>query len=129
MANESVNALSLKQFPTLCQLGVVGNLSDGQLLESFLAGNKETAEASFHGLGRPARADGPASLPTDPPECGRCADAFQATFLVLVRRAGTVRKRDSVASWLYGIALRMAQRARARRGPASAFIRRNARRR
>ena len=50
MASESVNALSLKDFPTLCRLGVVGNLSDGRTLESFLAGDKETAEASFAAL-------------------------------------------------------------------------------
>ena len=39
-------------------------------------------------------------------------DAFQATFLVLLRRAGSIRKRDSVASWLFGVALRVARRAR-----------------
>src|SRR5262249_31655390 len=41
-------------------------------------------------------------------------DAFQATFLVLARKAGSITKQESVASWLYQVAYRTAVRARAR---------------
>jgi hypothetical protein len=40
-------------------------------------------------------------------------DAFQATFLVLVRKAPTIRERGLLSSWLYGVAYRVANRARA----------------
>src|SRR6516165_5698417 len=40
-------------------------------------------------------------------------DAFQATFLVLARKAGSIRKREAVGSWLYGVACRLAQKAKA----------------
>jgi RNA polymerase sigma factor (sigma-70 family) len=47
-------------------------------------------------------------------------DALQATFLLLVRKAGSVRKRESVGPWLHGVARRVALEARddvARRSP------------
>ncbi len=44
-------------------------------------------------------------------------DAFQATFLVLLRKAGSVGRRPSLGCWLYGVASRVAAKARCRRAP------------
>ena len=88
----------------LFDIGVVGDLSDGQLLERFTTGHREAAELAFHSL---VERHGPMVLRVcrrlldDPNDA---EDAFQATFLVLLRRAGAIRDRGSVAAWLHGVA-------------------------
>ena len=39
-------------------------------------------------------------------------DAFQATFLILVRKAGSIRRRENLGTWLHGVARRVAVRAK-----------------
>jgi RNA polymerase sigma factor (sigma-70 family) len=106
-------ALSIpRSLGALFDIGVVGDLSDGQLLERFTTGHREAAELAFHAL---VERHGPMVLQMcrrlldDPNDA---EDAFQATFLVLLRRAGEIRDRGSVSAWLHGVALRVASRAR-----------------
>jgi RNA polymerase sigma factor (sigma-70 family) len=84
-------------------------LSDRQLLDRFATRRDETAFAALverHGpsvlaVGRRVLHDRHAA-----------EDVFQATFLVLARKAASIRKRTSIASWLYGVAHRLAVRAK-----------------
>ena len=84
--------------------------SDGQLLEDFL---RTHDEAAFETL---LRRHGPMVLGVcrrTLPNAHDAEDAFQATFLVLVRKASTIRPREMVGNWLYGVACRTAMKARA----------------
>jgi RNA polymerase sigma factor (sigma-70 family) len=100
-----------------------GDLTDGQLLERFLSRREE---AAFEAL---VRRHGPMILGV----CRRvlrcdhdAEDAFQATFLVLVRKAASVIPRELVGNWLYGVAHRTALKARsitARRRAVEAQVR------
>ena len=95
-------------------LGAVGTVSDGQLLDWFVSSRDESAEAAFEEL---MIRHGPMVLSICRNVLGDlhdAQDAFQAVFLVLANRARSIRRRDSVASWLFGVAQRVAARARSR---------------
>src|SRR5262245_8008086 len=82
---------------------------DRQLLDRFLADRDESAFAELverHGAMVLAVAGNVLRHRQD------VEDVFQATFLVLVRQAGSVRKRGSAGSWLHGVAYRLALKAR-----------------
>jgi DNA-directed RNA polymerase specialized sigma24 family protein len=83
--------------------------SDGELLGRFCASRDDAAFAVL------LRRHGPMVLAVGrrllrPDEAD---DVFQASFLLLARKAATIRKRESVASWLHGVAHRLALKARA----------------
>ena len=98
----------------LLTAGTLGSLSDGELLDHFRRDAGSSGQEAFrmlverHGamVLRVCR-----GLLKDPHEA---EDAFQATFLVLVRRAASIRRRETIGSWLYGVASRVARRARIR---------------
>jgi len=103
------HAVASQQLRMLLDVGTVVGLTDGQLLDLFESRRDETAFTALmerHG-------------PMVRRVCGEvlgnqhdAEDAFQATFLVLAQQVGSIRRRDSVASWLYGVALRVSACAR-----------------
>jgi RNA polymerase sigma factor (sigma-70 family) len=100
----------LRQFEQLFTAGTVAGLGEGQLLERFVARRDEAAFAALVARHGPMVLGVCRGLLFDPNDV---EDAFQATFLVLVERAGAIRDRDLLGPWLYGVALRVAARARA----------------
>src|ERR1700676_5550738 len=85
-------------------------MSDGQLLECFIT---DRDDAAFEAL---VRRHGPMVLGVCRRVVGHAQDAedaFQATFLVLVRKAASLRSRDLLGAFLYGVAYRTALKARA----------------
>jgi RNA polymerase sigma factor (sigma-70 family) len=103
---------------TVCQMqalfnqGTVSGLTDAELLQRFTARTGEDAESAFSVL---MDRHGPMVMRV----CRRVLsdaqdfdDAFQATFLVLVRKAGRLTIKHSLGPWLHGVALRAASCAR-----------------
>lgn len=109
MSRGSLNATSIRR---LFETGSLSGLSEWQLLDRFARSGDQIALellVSRHGpmvLGVCRR------ILRDPSDVD---DAFQATFLVLIRRAGSLGPGDVLAAWLHGVALKVATRARADR--------------
>src|SRR5205823_6469758 len=87
-----------------------GGMTDGELLARFLRSRDEDALAAL------VQRHGPMVWGV----CRRllhshhdAEDAFQATFLVLLRKAASVVPREMVSNWLYGVAHQTARKARA----------------
>ena len=93
-------------------LGAIGDLTDGQLLERFATRGGEAAELAFAAI---VERHGPMVLRVcrhalvDPHDA---EDAFQATFLILVKQARSLWVADSLGPWLHRVAHRVATRAR-----------------
>ncbi len=99
-------------FRALFHVGTLTGLSDRELLERYTSRADEAAELAFAAL---VERHGPRVLRVCRallPNRSDAEDAFQATFLVLVHRARSIRRRDSIASWLHGVAIRVAKASR-----------------
>ena len=93
-------------------VGTTGVMTDAALLERFVDRDREASQLAFAEL---VARHSPMVLrvcQTILHDAHDAEDAFQATFLVLARRAESIRKRASAASWLYGVARRVAMCAR-----------------
>ncbi|MDR3622297.1 MAG: sigma-70 family RNA polymerase sigma factor [Paludisphaera borealis] len=101
-----------RDLTTLFQVGTAAGLTDRELIARISRASADDAEALFEVL---VTRHGPMVLRVcrnvlnDPHDA---EDAFQATFLVLVKQFRTIRKLDSIGSWLYGVAARVSARAR-----------------
>lgn len=106
----SLKGLIVRDLQKLFSSGALAGLSDGQLVERHVDRREEAVfEVIVHRHG--------------PMVWGVCRrvlrdhhdakDAFQATFLVLARKASSILPREMVGNWLHGVAYQTAVRARA----------------
>lgn len=101
----------LAGFDRLFRSGAATAWDDGELLRRYVSDRDEAAfEALVYRFG-PMVLGLCRRFLNDPDDV---ADAFQASFLVLIRRAATIREPQLVGNWLYGVAVKVARRARSR---------------
>jgi RNA polymerase sigma factor (sigma-70 family) len=97
----------VQQLRRLAGSGAGEQRGDAELLERYVGYGEH---AAFEAL---VRRHGPLVWAVCRRVLGRDQDAedvFQAAFLVLAQKAGSIRKRHSIASWLYGVAYRLARK-------------------
>jgi RNA polymerase sigma factor (sigma-70 family) len=97
-----------RQIGRLFRGGSVAGLSEGELLDRFVARRDDDAFEAIVARHGPMVLSVCRALLRDPNDVD---DAFQAVFLVLVRKADALRHRERLGNWLYGVAQRVARRA------------------
>jgi RNA polymerase sigma factor (sigma-70 family) len=102
-------AVLFKQMDRLYRDGSFTSQDDAHLLERYLTGRDDGAFEAIVNLHGPMILALCRRFLRDPRDI---EDAFQATFLILASRAETIRKREVLSSWLYGVAYRVATRCR-----------------
>src|SRR5262245_47208534 len=100
----------LQELDRLFRHGTLSGLGDDELLQRFLDRRDASAFEALVSVHGPMILGICRRILRDPRDV---EDAFQATFLVLVRKAPTIRDRGLLSNWLYGVAYRVANRARA----------------
>ena len=114
MAVKNISQSSvIRSIQMLFSAGSATGMTDGQVLEQFLNQHDERAEAAFATL---LARHGPlvwSVCRNALSDCHAAEDAFQATFLILVRKAHSIHRRETLGPWLYGVARRVAVRAKA----------------
>jgi RNA polymerase sigma factor (sigma-70 family) len=101
-----------RQINSLFDGGSAVGLTDRELIERFNDQRDAPGEAAFAAL---VARHGPMVLSICRQDLGDrhdAEDAFQAVFLVLARKARSLRDPDLLGNWLYGVALRTARKAR-----------------
>ena len=109
-----LGSAALREIGTLFEVGTIGDLPDGQLIERFLSGPGALAEAAFAALVDRHRTMVMGVCRRLLADSNDADDAFQATFLVLARRADSIARCDLLGNWLYRVAYRTARVARTR---------------
>ncbi len=96
----------LRGVHSLLEEGVTAAVADGDLLRRYASGGRDSAERAFAAL---VDRHGPMVLRVCRNvlrDAHAAEDAFQATFLVLARKAGSLWVHDSIGPWLHGVAFR-----------------------
>src|SRR5262249_34443504 len=104
---------TMREIRALFERGTLGSWTGEQLLSEVLGGREGGAPARRVLIDR----YGPMVLGVSRRILGdedAAEDAFQATFLVLVRKADSLRGCKMLTNWIYGVALRVAKKERAR---------------
>jgi RNA polymerase sigma factor (sigma-70 family) len=101
----------VREFQRLLEPGTVAGLTERQVLERFAERGDPVAFEAIVTRHGPMVYTVCRQMLRDPNDVD---DAFQATFFILIKKAGTLRQPERLGPWLYGVAYRVAHRLRTR---------------